>query len=95
MSGSFSSSSQPRFSEWSPERRLATAVVRLAWEDTFAQSCAINPLNALESRKRREEAIQWVMHDRDFIYWCELSAMNARAVRVRFASKLATQDVRA
>ncbi|MBI3940342.1 MAG: hypothetical protein HY315_05870 [Acidobacteria bacterium] len=84
---------EPRFAELSPERRLAAAVVRLAWEDTFAETGAQNPLRAGELRKRREAAIRWILHDQDFIYWCEMSTMNARAVRARFESELARQRI--
>ncbi|MBI2822209.1 MAG: hypothetical protein HYX74_08295 [Acidobacteria bacterium] len=74
--------------EIGPERRLAAAIVRLAWEDTFSRAQAQDPAKAAECHKRRQQAIQWILHDGDFVYWCEMSAMNAQAVRARFLMEL-------
>ena len=80
-------------SEVSPERKLAAAVVRLAWEDAFSTPDPGNALHTVSNRKRRDEAIQWVLHDTGFIYWCEMSAMNVQAVRARFVAELARHNL--
>lgn len=77
-----------RFTEPTPERKLAAAIIGLAWEDTFAETEKKDPDRTTEYRRRRQEAIRWILHDTDFIYWCELSAMNVRAVRARFLTEL-------
>jgi hypothetical protein len=79
--------------ELSPERKLAAAIVRLAWEDTFSKPETKNALQTVANRKRREEAIQWILHDRGFVYWCEMSAMNVRAVRARFVEELTRREL--
>ena len=88
-----SESSAPRSPELSPERRLAAAIVRLAWEDTFTGPGKRGVLRGPEALKRQKQAIQWILHDSDFDYWCEMSAMNVRAVRTRFALELARHQI--
>ena len=79
--------------ELSPERKLAAAIVRLAWEDTFSKPETKNALQTVANRKRQEEAIQWILHDRSFVYWCEMSAMNVQAVRARFVEELTRREL--
>jgi hypothetical protein len=79
--------------ELSPERKLAAAIVRLAWEDTFSKPETKNALQTVANRKRREEAIQWILHDRGFVYWCEMSAMNVQAVRARVVEELTRREL--
>src|SRR5262249_34954755 len=75
--------------EISPERELAAAIVRLAWEDAFSKTEPRNSLHTVSNRKRPDEAIQLVLHDSGLVYWCEMSAMKVQAFCARCVEGLA------
>ena len=82
-----SSVSVPVKVEQSPEMRLAVAIVRQAWQDALAEA-AEEPRLASGTSRCCEQAIHWILYDKDFAYWCRMTAMDTDAVRASLLSEL-------
>jgi len=87
------SSRESRESEaFTPERNLACAVLRQAWEEAVMDLGCIKETTRKNYSVLKKSAIQWISSNNDgFVYWCQLADMNHVDVRERLQETLKVQ----
>lgn len=90
------SSRENRGSEvFTPERNLACAVLKQAWEEAVMDLACIKGTTRKNYSLLKESAIEWISSNDDgFVYWCQLANMNHVDVRERLQQTLQTQSCR-
>lgn len=91
-----SSTRESRESEvFTPERNLACAVLRQAWEEAVMDLACIKGTTRKNYSLLKKSAIEWISSNEDgFVYWCQLANMNHIDVRERLRETLRTQTSR-
>ena len=75
-----------------PERNLAVAILRQAWNEAIIDLCAIKETTQKDYSILKQNAIEWIRSDDSgFLYWCQLADVDHIQVRLKLSNALDLQ----
>ena len=93
--GLFRAASSPRRDtpDFTPERNLAFAVLRQAWNEAVLDLAILADQSKTDHLALKQSAIEWFFSNNEgFLYWCQLADMDHLEVRHRLREILRSQE---
>jgi len=79
--------------DFTPERNLAFAVLRQAWNEAVLDLTVIRNGSRADQLALKRSAVEWFLNNNEgFLYWCQLADMDHLEVQHRLREILRSQE---